>query len=136
MESANTFVDLLGPWMKVQQVFWERWRAAAADGIAPANPASETWDVAVEGWRTAIYNGLEVQLAWTELWKDWLCANDANIPEVTLGACQTLGLVEGLTRAEMQLWDGWFKALKGIALGPANTPAHTAEQAAKPRARV
>jgi len=134
MERTITAVDLFAPWTRAQQTFWERWRAAMATGATPASSTAGMGNLPVAFWKAAIYGGLEVQLAAAEAWQAWVCANDANIPELTLGACQTLHFVEDWTRAQMRVWDGWFAALERLAPEPATRPAETAHEAAKPRA--
>jgi len=135
MERSTTIVDLFAPWTQAQQTFWERWRAAMAAGAQPALPAAGRWNLPIEFWKAAIYGSLEVQLAAAEAGKAWICANDANIPELTLGACQTLHFVEDWTRAQMQLWEGWFAALESLTPGTTAQPAETTPRAGKPRAR-
>jgi hypothetical protein len=133
MERMTKTADLFVPWIQAQQTFWERWRAAMANGAIPAVSTAGRWNLPTEFWKAAIYGSLEVQLAAAEAWKAWVCANDANIPEMTLGACQTLHFVEDWTRAQMRLWDGWFTALESLAPETATRPAETAQAAAKPR---
>ena len=87
----------------------------------------------LEFWKAAIYSGLEVQLASAEAWKAWVCANEATVPEITVGACQTLYFVEDWMRTQMQLWESWFAALESLAPGAANQPAEAGQQAPKPR---
>lgn len=135
MERSTKTVDLFAPWTQAQQTFWERWRAAMANGAKPGVPTVGMRELPIEFWKAAIYGGLEVQLAAAEAWRAWVCANDANIPELTLGACQTLHFVEHWTRAQMQLWEGWFAALESLASGTANQPAEAAQQAGKPGTR-
>jgi hypothetical protein len=128
MECTTTAVDLFGPWAKAQQTFWERWRAALANGATPAIPATGMGSLPIAFWKAAIYGSLESQLAAAEAWKAWVCANDANIPEITLGACQTLQFVEDWTHSQMRLWEAWFGALERpapeTAPGAAKPPAH------------
>jgi hypothetical protein len=133
MERTTTTVDLFAPWKEVQQTFWERWRAAMTNGTPSAAGAVGWWNLPIEFWKAAIYGSLEVQLAAAEAWKAWVCANDANIPEITLGACQTLHFVEDWARTQMQLWEGWFAALESLAPGTANQPVAAAHGAARPR---
>jgi hypothetical protein len=94
------------------------------------------WNLPIEFWKAAIYEGLEVQLAAAEAWKAWVCASDANIPELTLGACQTLHFVEDWTRTQMQLWEGWFAALESLAPPSADQPAEAGKPARRERARA
>jgi len=133
MERTQTTVDLFAPWTQAQQEFWERWCAAMANGVKPAAPTMGMWNLPVAFWKAAIYGSLEVQLAAAEVWKAWVCANDANIPEITLGACQTIHFVEDWTRTQMQLWDSWFAALERLAPETATRPAETVHEAARPR---
>jgi len=135
MERTITAVDLFAPWTRAQQTFWERWRAAMATGATPASSTAGMGNLPVAFWKAAIYGGLEVQLAAAEAWQAWVCANDANIPEITLGTCQTLHFVEDWTRTQMQLWEGWFAALESLAPGTAKEPGEAAQPAGKPRVR-
>lgn len=113
--TAKTF-DLFAPWSQPQQAFWERWRTAMEKG-APDLASAGPWELALEVWKAAIYSGLESQLTVAEIGKEWICTHDANNPEITLGTCQSLHFLEDWTRAQMQLWDGWFAALEGLAPG-------------------
>lgn len=133
MEQKTKIVDLVAPWNQAQQAFWERWRAAMANGMPQAVPTAGLWNLPLEFLKAAIYESLEVQLAAAEAWKSWFCANDANIPELTLGACQTVHFAEDWTRSQMQLWDAWFAALESLAPGIVEAPA---QAAAKPRAQA
>jgi hypothetical protein len=135
MEHSTQTFDLFAPWTQAQQTFWERWRATMANGAPPAIPTAGWWNLPIEFWKAAIYGGLEAQLATAEAWKAWVCANDANIPEITLGTCQTLHFIEDWTRAQMQLWEGWFAALESLAPETAKEPPEAAQQAGKPRRR-
>jgi hypothetical protein len=135
MERTTKTVDLFAPWVQAQQTFWERWRAAMANGARPAAGAVGMWNLPIEFWKAVIFESLEAQLAAAEAWKGWVCANDANIPEITLGACQTLHFVEDWTHTQMQLWEGWFAALESLAPGAATQPAEAAQPAEKPRTR-
>jgi hypothetical protein len=132
MECTKPIADLFAPWTQAQQSFWERLRAAGANGTAPADPTGGLWNLPLEFWKVAIYESLDIQLAAAEAWKAWVCATDANIPEITIGACQVAHFVEDWTRTQMQLWDSWFGALERLAPGPARQPA--ARRVEKPRA--
>jgi len=136
MERIETVVDVFAPWTQAQQTFWERWRAVMANGAMPAHSAISLWNLPIEFWRAAIYGSLDVQLATAEAWKAWVCANDANIPEISLGACQTLHFVEDWTRTQMRLWEGWFAALESLAPPTATRLAESEHEAAKPRLHV
>ena len=133
MERTTKTVDLFAPWAQAQQTFWERWRTAIADGAWPAVPAVGMWNLPIEFWKAVIFESLEVQLTAAEAWKAWVCANDGNIPEMTLGACQTVHFVEDWTRTQMQLWEGWFAALESLSPGTASQPAEAPARAEKPR---
>lgn len=113
--SRNTSSEAFAPWAKAQNDFWERWRAAMAGDTPPMLPHFALWNLPIELWRVAIYEGLDAQLALAETWKAWTCANDANIPELTQGANQAAHFAEDWTRTQMQLWDSWFAALEGAA---------------------
>jgi len=106
-----------------------------ANGATPEVPAIGMWKLPIEFWKAAIYGSLEVQLAWAEIWRAGVCANDANAPETRMGACQTLHFVEDWTRARMQLWEGWFAALESLAPESAAGEAEAAQAAAQPSAR-
>ena len=133
MERTTQTFDMFAPWKEAQQSFWERWRAAMVNGVQPAVPAVGLWNLPIELWKAAIYESLQAQLAAAQAWKAWVCANDANIPEITLGACQTLHFVEDWTRAQMQLWDGWFASLESLAPEKATQPVESVPGAVKPR---
>jgi len=133
MERTTSVVDVFAAWTKAQQTFWERWRVVLANGATPTGSPISAWSLPIEFWKAAIYGSLDVQLATAEAWKAWVCANDANIPEITLGTCQTLHFVEDWTRTQMQLWEGWFAALESLAPEAATREAQPAERAAKPR---
>ena len=135
MEQKTKIVEPFAPWSQAQQAFWERWRAAMTNGMPPAVPTAGLWSLPLEFWKAAIYESLEIQLAAAEAGNAWFCANDANIPELTLGACQTIHFVEDWTRSQMQLWDAWFAALESLAPGAAPQEA-PARGAAKPRAHA
>lgn len=117
MARIEKTLDLFAPWAKPQQAFWERWRAAMAGGATLAAPNAGPWSLAFEFWKAAIYGGLESQLTAAEIGKEWICANDANNPAITVGTCQALHFVEDWTRTQMQLWDGWFAALESLMPG-------------------
>lgn len=131
--NRNPLPDVFTPWAKAQHEFWERWRATLA-GDSPSNlPAFGLWNLPIELWRVAIYEGLDVQLAMAEAWTAWACANDAHIPELTLGASQTLHFVEDWTRAQMRLWDSWFAALEGATSLPGAPPAPVRQRSVRLR---
>ena len=133
MEGTTTIVDLFAPWRQAQLAFWEPRRAAMANETKPAVPAMGAANLPVEFWKAAIYGGLEAQLVAAEMWKAWICANDANIPELTRGACQLIHFTEDWTRAQMGLWDAWFASLESLAPGMVGQPT-AGHPAAKPRA--
>ena len=133
MERTPTITDVFAPWTMAQQTFWERWRDAMMNGATPAHSPLNTWSSPIGLWRAAIYGSLDVQLVTAEAWKAWICNNDANIPEITLGTCQTLHFVEDWTRAQMQLWESWFAALESLASPTDTRITEPAPQAAKPR---
>jgi hypothetical protein len=135
MEGTKTAVELFAPWTKAQETFWERWRAAMANDAMPEVPTIGMGKVPIEFWKAALYGSLEVQLATAEAWRAWVCANDANAPEMRMGACQTLHFVEDWTRAQMQLWEGWFAALESLMPQDTGREAEAPQATAQPRAQ-
>ena len=117
--------NLLAPWTEAQRALWERWGAAVEHGESPVASLAALWALPLEFWKAAIFETLDMQLAAAETWKAWVCATDANIPEITLGACQTLHFAEDWARAQMQLWEGWFAALERLLPGAAPATAHS-----------
>lgn len=133
MQRTTKMNDLFAPWAQAQQAFWEGWGAAMANGSIPAISTAGMGTTPFAFWKAAINESLEVQLTAAEAWKAWICANDANIPELTAGACQMLHFFEDWTRSQIQLWDGWFARLERVAPGLAARPAEAAQEDAKPR---
>jgi len=124
---------VFAPWTKAQQTFWERWRAAMANGATQAGSPLSAWSLPIEFWRAAIYGSLDIQLATVEACKAWVCANDANIPEITGGACEVAHFVEDWTHSQIRVWEGWFAALESLAPLVASRETRPADPAAKPR---
>lgn len=111
MERTNTFEEMTKPWMKVQQDMMEQWRTTMASVTPYPFIGPMSW--LVEFWKTAIYEGLTMQNMLANTWKDWVCATDANIPEISQGAEQSLNFYQGVIRSQMQVWEDWFALLQG-----------------------
>ena len=123
MERTTATLDLFAPWARAQETFWERWRAALANGTpAPAAPFG-IWGLDLEFWKVAIFEGLDLQLAMAETWKESMCASNVPIPEFQIGTCQAIHFFEDWTRSQMQLWQGWFAALESLAPQGGEPPA-------------
>lgn len=127
-----TMTELLTPWTQTQQELWERWRSAMSEGASAAIPGIAIEHLPLSFWKAAIFSGLEMQLTTMEIWKSWFCATDANVPELSAGACQTLSFAEGWTRTQMQLWQSWFAAMESLMPSVAIAPARAAHR--EPRA--
>jgi len=127
MERTTTPTDPLASWTQAQQAFWDRWRTALAVDVE---------HLPIEFWKVAIFAGLDIQLAAAEAWRAWGCGSDAANPELAFGTCQALHSVEEWTRAQMQLWEGWFAALERLTPGAAQRPARATSETTKPRAHA
>jgi len=125
-------MDLLTPWVEAQQSLWERWRDVNAQGAAPIVPSAALMALPLEFWKAIVFEALDAELAAAETWKTWFCATDANIPELTLGACQVLHFAEDWAHAQMHLWEAVFASLEQFVPG-ASVATESRAEAAKSR---
>lgn len=113
MDTSSQIEDVMRAWITAQQQLMTGWMDTMR-GLS-AGQGSTGWSDFVTAWQQSVTQGLDMQADWFHRWSEGLVATEG-IPEPVREQIRTgQEMVQTWTRAQKELWQNWFEAMKSAS---------------------
>jgi hypothetical protein len=115
MDASSRAQDLMRGWITAQQQLMTSWMDAMR--TVSGGQSTGTWGDFVGAWQQSVTQGLDMQAEWVRNWAQGLTATEGTPEQMRAQIRAGQEMLENWNRAQRELWQNWFEALKNANAG-------------------
>jgi hypothetical protein len=108
--------EMIKNWTEIQQKSWKNWMDMMQPDAMPSTPA-EAWTKMISLWEESVKSSSAAQTEMVNLWVKNLNDVPGISKEMMTMFEQAQEMGQKLAGSQVQLWEGFFKAMKEMDLG-------------------